>query len=177
MDTNLSLLPFRQIADMTRSLAELLEALNSITSQLGLHHFALTHHIDGTMTSGVIRLHNYPERWAEHYRKALVLVDPVHRRSYLTSLGFTWASMEKIAPCPAGAPDHGTQPGAWHWRGFHRTGPSARRAGDLHSSTSPAMPSRPTFRTWLNWPVLQALPQPGACAPWEKSAPHSCARH
>lgn len=70
---------------------------------LGFQYFALTHHGDlGQAASPVIRLHNYPARWAEFYDvNKFGVSDPVHRASHMTSVGFRWSRMaDMIALTP-----------------------------------------------------------------------------
>ena len=71
---------------------------------LGFQFFALTHHVDVAHSSGgVIRLHNYPARWADYYdANALGVSDPVHRASHVTSIGFRWSRMPDMIPLTAG---------------------------------------------------------------------------
>jgi LuxR family quorum-sensing system transcriptional regulator CciR len=73
------------------------EALGELTRELGLSYFALTHHMDVRRTSRAIRLHNYPQGWAEWFdAQGLGQVDPVHRASHLTSVGFSWSSLPEM---------------------------------------------------------------------------------
>ena len=49
-----------------------------------------------------IRLHNYPDRWADYYdANALGVSDPVHRASHKTSVGFRWSRMPEMIPLTA----------------------------------------------------------------------------
>lgn len=92
-------LPFKGIADLTTSIQDLIDAMVHMTLRLGLHHFAIANHVDVTRTPGAILLHNYPPRWAEHYeKKGLYYIDPVHRRSHLSTEGFAWSTMDRIDP-------------------------------------------------------------------------------
>lgn len=69
-------------------------ALADISHDLGLRYFALTHHVDVRQSSAAIRLHNYPQGWAEYFdAQALGAIDPVHRASNVTSVGFSWADL------------------------------------------------------------------------------------
>ncbi|MGK6321364.1 LuxR family transcriptional regulator [Sphingomonas sp. DT-204] len=82
-------------AESTQSLQDLNTLLSFVTSELGFHYFALTHHVD--ILNGetrAIRLHNYPEEWAEYFdRNALGISDPVHRASHVTGAGFPWSKL------------------------------------------------------------------------------------
>jgi LuxR family transcriptional regulator, quorum-sensing system regulator CciR len=80
----------------------LAEALADIASDLGFRYFALTHHVDIRRSSAAIRIHNYPEGWAEWFdEQALGATDPVHRASNITSVGFAWSALgEMIALTP-----------------------------------------------------------------------------
>ena len=74
--------------------AELAGALTDITRDLGFRYFALTHHVDVRTNSGAVRIHNYPDDWAEWFdEKSLGGSDPVHRASNMTSVGFAWSEL------------------------------------------------------------------------------------
>jgi len=74
--------------------AELGGALADITSDLGFRYFALTHHVDVRTRSAAVRIHNYPDGWAEWFDdQALGGTDPVHRASNMTSVGFAWSEL------------------------------------------------------------------------------------
>lgn len=78
---------------------ELADALNDIASELGFRFFALMHHADVRRTSETIRLHNYPEGWAQWFeQQQLGASDPVHRASHLTSVGFVWSRLPEMIP-------------------------------------------------------------------------------
>lgn len=85
-----------------RSEDELAGALDSLTAELGLRYFALTHHVDLGRSGDAIRIHNYPAGWAEWFdERRLGSTDPVHRASHLTSVGFAWSELERILPLTA----------------------------------------------------------------------------
>jgi LuxR family transcriptional regulator, quorum-sensing system regulator CciR len=74
--------------------AALAEALGEIAGDLGFRYFALTHHVDVRRSSAAIRIHNYPDGWAEWFDdRSLGATDPVHRASNLTSVGFVWSTL------------------------------------------------------------------------------------
>lgn len=74
-------------------------ALGEVTTDLGFRYFALTHHLDVRRTSKAIRLHNYPEGWEEWFdEQGLGPVDPVHRASHLTNVGFSWSELARLIP-------------------------------------------------------------------------------
>jgi LuxR family quorum-sensing system transcriptional regulator CciR len=77
-------------------------ALGAISSDLGFRYFALTHHVDVRRSSAAIRIHNYPDGWAEWFdEQSLGATDPVHRASNITSVGFAWSKLpEMIALTP-----------------------------------------------------------------------------
>jgi LuxR family quorum-sensing system transcriptional regulator CciR len=76
---------------------DLAAALDEITRDLGFRYFALTHHTDVRRTSHAIRLHNYPEGWADWFdARQLGPTDPVHRASHLTSVGFAWSKLPEM---------------------------------------------------------------------------------
>ncbi|MEO0031799.1 MAG: hypothetical protein RIS94_1557 [Pseudomonadota bacterium] len=86
------------------SVVDLDTALSEITRLLGFPYFALTHHVDLAQSNNhVIRLHNYPDHWALDYdSQALGLVDPVHRASYMTAIGFRWSQIPWLLPLTEG---------------------------------------------------------------------------
>jgi DNA-binding CsgD family transcriptional regulator len=75
-------------------------ALHAICEPLGFEWFALSHHIDVARAGGAaIRLHNYPERWADYYdANGFGVTDPVHRASHVTSVGFAWSRLPEMIP-------------------------------------------------------------------------------
>jgi len=58
--------------------------------------------VDIRRSSAAIRIHNYPDGWAEWFdEQSLGAIDPVHRASNMTSVGFTWSRLsEMIALTP-----------------------------------------------------------------------------
>lgn len=79
------------------------EALRDCCAAMGIHYFALTHHIDFRREDGpAVRVHNYPLAWQEWFdERGLGRSDPVHRASHLASVGFAWSSvpdMIKLTP-------------------------------------------------------------------------------
>lgn len=80
----------------------LASALADVSRDLGFRYFALTHHVDVRRSSAAIRIHNYPDGWAEWFDdQALGTVDPVHRATNVTSVGFAWSNLpEMIALTP-----------------------------------------------------------------------------
>lgn len=78
---------------------ELAEALGEIAHDLGFKYFALTHHADVRRNSEAIRIHNYPDGWEQWFdEQGLATVDPVHRASHTTSVGFPWSNLEQMIP-------------------------------------------------------------------------------
>ena len=76
---------------------ELAQALAEIVEELGFRYFALTHHVDVRRTSTAIRIHNYPEGWAQWFdEQSLGSSDPVHRASNVTSIGFPWSRLPEL---------------------------------------------------------------------------------
>ena len=72
-------------------------ALAEVASDLGFRYFALTHHVDVRRSSAAIRIHNYPQGWAEWFdEQSLGASDPVHRASNVTSVGFTWSRLPEM---------------------------------------------------------------------------------
>jgi LuxR family quorum-sensing system transcriptional regulator CciR len=82
--------------------ADLGGALAEIASELGFRYFALTNHVDVRRSGTAIRIHNYPEGWAEWFdSQELGAADPVHRASNVTSVGFAWSALgDMIALTP-----------------------------------------------------------------------------
>ena len=76
---------------------ELADALGDITSELGFRYFALAHHVDVRKRQAAIRLHNYPDGWENWFDdQGLGAIDPVHRASHVTSIGFAWTDIEDM---------------------------------------------------------------------------------
>jgi LuxR family transcriptional regulator, quorum-sensing system regulator CciR len=76
---------------------DLAEALAEVSNDLGFRFFALTHHLDVRRSSAAIRIHNYPQGWAEWFDdQSLGATDPVHRASNMTSVGFAWSSLPEM---------------------------------------------------------------------------------
>jgi len=77
-------------------------ALADVSNDLGFKYFALMHHVDVRRSSSAIRIHNYPDGWAEWFdEQSLGVSDPVHRASNITSVGFAWSRLpDMIALTP-----------------------------------------------------------------------------
>jgi DNA-binding CsgD family transcriptional regulator len=94
---------FLALVDALGSADELTLAMADLSVRLGFEYFALTHHVD-ILSAGdaAIRLHNYPDRWADYYdANALGVSDPVHRASHVTSIGFRWSRIDAMIPLTA----------------------------------------------------------------------------
>jgi len=91
---------FVALIESAQSAADLEAALQQICEELGFQYFALTHHVDIVRAgSRAIRLHNYPNRWADFYdKRALGVSDPVHRMSHTTRIGFQWSVIADKIP-------------------------------------------------------------------------------
>lgn len=89
-----------RIVETIDSADELAAAMAAITAELGFQYFALGHHVDIVAAGpGAMRLHNYPQCWAEYYdRNTLGVSDPVHRASHVTGIGFRWSQMATMIP-------------------------------------------------------------------------------
>lgn len=85
---------------------ELAEALAEVTREMGFSYYALSHHGDiRRAPQPAIRLHNYPDDWADYYDDhRLGISDPVFRASHLTSVGFAWSELPNMLELTAG--DH-----------------------------------------------------------------------
>lgn len=94
---------FIRIVDAVSCAEGLSEALGRISTRIGFQYFALSHHVDIVRASGkAIRLHNYPDAWADYYDgNAFGVTDPVHRASHVTSVGFCWSRMPGMIPLTA----------------------------------------------------------------------------
>jgi LuxR family quorum-sensing system transcriptional regulator CciR len=95
---------FARVVEAAGDADELGDALRVMTGELGFQYFALTHHVDVAAAGGkAIRLHNYPDRWADYYdAHALAVSDPVHRASHVTSIGFRWSKISQMIPLTPG---------------------------------------------------------------------------
>jgi DNA-binding CsgD family transcriptional regulator len=82
----------------TCELSQVQEALSNFSGILGFDYFALTHHIDFSISpDGGVRLHNYPSQFEEWFdARALGRTDPIHRASHVASFGFTWSSVPSL---------------------------------------------------------------------------------
>jgi LuxR family quorum-sensing system transcriptional regulator CciR len=87
----------RDLAGITTE-ADLSDALEEVTGELGFTYFALSHHVDiRRATQPAIRLHNYPDDWADYYDdQGLGVSDPVFRASHVTSVGFAWSQIDRM---------------------------------------------------------------------------------
>lgn len=92
-----------RLIEQVGSTEDLLLAMTDISRMLGFRYFALTHHVDIVRTTApAIRIHNYPDDWAEFYDESgLGVSDPVHRASHVTSVGFRWSNMPGMIPLTA----------------------------------------------------------------------------
>jgi len=80
----------------------LADALGDVSRDLGFRYFALTHHVDIRLSTAAVRIHNYPDGWAEWFdRRSLAGTDPVHRASSMTSVGFAWSKLPEMIPLTA----------------------------------------------------------------------------
>ena len=89
---------FQDGIESIESRSELSCALHATMERIGFRFFALTHHVDfDHAPAGTIRLHNYPEGWAEYFdANGLGIRDPVHRASQLRNAGFAWSALAEI---------------------------------------------------------------------------------
>lgn len=74
---------------------QLTQLLDDMSSSLGFAFFALTHHVDlRHAPQPAIRLATYPAEWIDYFdSQRLGPLDPVHRASHLTSVGFAWSKV------------------------------------------------------------------------------------
>ncbi|MEQ7874245.1 LuxR family transcriptional regulator [Sphingomonas sp. ASV193] len=75
--------------------AALSDLIGQVCADLHFDYFALTHHVDPRRgPRPTIRLANYPAEWVDYFdRHRLGPVDPIHRASHLTSVGFVWSQV------------------------------------------------------------------------------------
>ncbi|MCW3838189.1 LuxR family transcriptional regulator [Sphingomonas canadensis] len=87
-----------------RELRDLFDLLEECAQAMGFRYFALTHHVDfATLSSGGVRLHNYPIEWQDWFdARSLGRLDPIHRASHVTSHGFTWTQVPKLIQLTSG---------------------------------------------------------------------------
>lgn len=93
--------------------------LAEMTGRMGFGHFALTHHANILDAPDIIRLHDYPQAWVDHFdRHRLSLSDPVHRASLRTTAGFRWNRLPHLIQMTPGdlrlldmASEHGLSDG------------------------------------------------------------------
>ncbi|MFS0771193.1 LuxR family transcriptional regulator [Sphingomonas sp. 1P08PE] len=84
-----------EMIDAVGSADDLRLAMRDSCAALDFQYFALSHHVDvAAAPTPTIRIHNYPGHWAAYYDdRCLGVVDPVHRASHVTSVGFRWSHM------------------------------------------------------------------------------------
>jgi LuxR family quorum-sensing system transcriptional regulator CciR len=87
--------PFLRNVTEIANETDLADALREISGELGFSYFALSQHVDfRRLREPGMRLHNYPDEWAEYYDgNGFGLTDPVHRASQVTSVGFAWSRL------------------------------------------------------------------------------------
>lgn len=73
------------------------DALADACARIGLRYFAVSHHVDFSVHSTALRIHNYPGHWAEWYDEhRLGVSDPIHRASQMIANGFTWDEVPRL---------------------------------------------------------------------------------
>lgn len=80
-----------------KDVAGLADLLRDACNHMGCSWFALSHHIDflAAPEKGM-RVHNYPEEWADWFdARGLGPSDPVHRASQRSMAGFLWHDMAR----------------------------------------------------------------------------------
>ena len=87
-----------RVVEEVETREDLAAAMVEVAQELGFQYFALSHHLDyASETDAALRLHNYPEKWADYYdRHRLGVSDPVHRASHVTSIGFCWSRIPQM---------------------------------------------------------------------------------
>ncbi|MBO9695944.1 MAG: LuxR family transcriptional regulator [Sphingopyxis sp.] len=119
---------------------ELEAALQQACERIGCRFFALSHHVDFLSSPGKgLRIHNYPEAWADWFdSRRLGVSDPVHRASQRTAAGFVWRDVPRfirLRPADKAVFVHAGR----HGIGDGLTIP-AHVPGDAHGSCSFAWP-------------------------------------
>lgn len=86
---------FGKSARDARNAEELFEAIERSCEQMDVEYFALVHHVDFAGEADLaIRLHNYPDHWQTWFdENQLGRLDPIHRASHVTSMGFPWSAV------------------------------------------------------------------------------------
>ena len=89
---------FVRDASKAQSKSDLEELLAEVSVEMGFSYFALTHHVDyKRAASRAIRIANYPSDWVEFFdEQKLGPMDPVHRASQLTNVGFAWSRLDHL---------------------------------------------------------------------------------
>lgn len=87
----------RDVSEVQRE-ADLADLLAEVSVEMGFSYFALTHHVDiRKAPAPAIRLSNYPSDWVDYFdEQKLGPLDPVHRASHLTSVGFAWSRLAQL---------------------------------------------------------------------------------
>ncbi len=116
-------------------------ALRQACERIGCRYFALSHHVDFlTSPATGLRIHNYPDEWADWFdRRKLGVSDPVHRASQRTAAGFVWRDVSRfirLRPADRAVLAHARL----HGIGDGLTIP-AHVPGDAHGSCSFAWPN------------------------------------
>lgn len=89
---------FAQAALRLANSEELGQLMDVASREMGFRYFALMRHRTGVhQKRPAIRLHNYPDGWAEWFdEKRLGRNDPVHRASQRSSRGFARSRLPKL---------------------------------------------------------------------------------
>lgn len=89
---------FAEAADCCEAVPQLYAMLADATRSMGFHHFALIDHsslINGS--TGLVRIHNYPESWVSEFLvSGYAMDDPIHLASRRTNTGFEWSELNKF---------------------------------------------------------------------------------
>lgn len=77
---------------------ELAAHIADATAEMGFDHFALLHHLSlSSDRADLVRVDNYPIRWAEELAlRDLIGADPVHHASMRTNIGFSWSELSQL---------------------------------------------------------------------------------
>lgn len=82
---------------------ELAAHIAAATAEMGFDHFALLHHQSlASDRADLVRIDNYPGRWADELAsRGLIGVDPVHQASLRSNIGFAWSELSQLVKLDA----------------------------------------------------------------------------
>lgn len=80
------------------TLADVGDVLQDVCDRVGARYYAIAQHLDANEFGAAgFRIHNYPEHWALWFDdQQLGRIDPVHRASQKSLVGFRWSSVPDL---------------------------------------------------------------------------------